>query len=125
MSYHSKPITLKIRPSNVFKKLSYTNLSKVEKFYLGPFSDSFETLKKGLCALFTSGMNFWKVPLEENKRFVEDLKDLVNWELVCERHFGNPLVKDQINFMADALASIDKANDQSKKYMTLKDPNCI
>ena len=27
--------------------------------------------------------------------------------------------------MADALASIDKANDQSKKYMVLKDPNCI
>lgn len=82
-------------------------------------------MKKGLCALFTSGINFWKVPLEENKKFVEDLKDLVNWELVCERHFGNPLLKDQINFMADALSSIDKANDQSKKYMVIKDPNCI
>lgn len=27
--------------------------------------------------------------------------------------------------MAEALSSIDKANDLSKKYMINKDPNCI
>jgi hypothetical protein len=100
-------------------------LTKVEAFYLNPFHEAFDTMKKGLCALFASGINFWKVPLEQNKRFVEDLKNLVNWELVTERHFGNELVRDQINFMADSLFSVDKANDQSRKYMILKDPNCI
>jgi hypothetical protein len=82
-------------------------------------------MKKGLCALFTTGINFWKVPMEENKKFVEDLKILVNWELVTERHFGNSLVRQQINFMADSLGSIDKANEQSRKYMISRDPNCM
>jgi hypothetical protein len=35
------------------------------------------------------------------------------------------LVRDQINFAADALSCIDKANDLSKKYMLIKDPNSI
>lgn len=125
MTFQNKPITQKISPSNIFKKLNYENLSKIEQFYLNPFSTCFDSMKKGLCALFTTGINFWKVPVEENKKFVDDLKALVNWELVCERHFGNSLVRDQINFMAEALASIDKANDLSRKYMIQKDPNCI
>ncbi len=62
MTHHTKPILYKIRPSNLFKKLAYENLTKVEHFYLDPFRDSFDTMKKGLCALFTSGINFWKVP---------------------------------------------------------------
>lgn len=82
-------------------------------------------MKKGLCALFTTGINFWKVPIEENKNFVEDFSKLVQWELVCERHFGNELARDQINFMANALSSIDKANELSKKYMIERDPNCM
>lgn len=50
---------------------------------------------------------------------------LVNWEIVTERHFGNQLLRDQINFAADTLLWIDKANDLSKKYMLAKDPNSI
>lgn len=82
-------------------------------------------MKKGLCALMTTGINFWKVPIERNVKFVDHLKILINWELVTERHFGNPLLRDQINFISDTLSSIEKANDLSKKYMLLKDPNSI
>lgn len=79
MTYQSKPIIFKIIPSNIFKKLSYTNLTKIEHFYLDPFTDSFTVMKKGLCALFTTGVNFWKLPIEENKKFVTDLQELVRW----------------------------------------------
>ncbi len=82
-------------------------------------------MKKGLCALMTTGINFWKVPIERNVKFVDHLKTLINWEIVTERHFGNPLLRDQINFISDTLSSIEKANDLSKKYMLLKDPNSI
>lgn len=57
--------------------------------------------------------------------FVDDLKELVDWELICERHLGNSLLKDQINFVADVLNSVDKANSLTKKYMISKDPNSI
>lgn len=53
------------------------------------------------------------------------MKAVVNWEKVTELHFGNPLVRDQINFVADTLLCIDRANDLSKKYMLAKDPNSI
>ncbi len=55
-----------ITPMNIFKKLEYTNLSKIESFYLTPYRNSFDAIKQGLCALFTTGINFWKVPTEKN-----------------------------------------------------------
>ena len=70
MVYQNKPVLFKIKPSNVFKKLNYDKLTKIESFYLGPFREAFDTMKKGLFALFTTGINFWKVPMEENKKFV-------------------------------------------------------
>ena len=63
--------------------------------------------------------------MEKNAKFVEDLKALVNWELVTERHFGSQLLRDQINFAADTLSWIEKANDISKKYMITKDLNSM
>ncbi len=73
----------------------------------------------------TTGINFWKVPIRKNVKFVEHLKVLVNWEIVTERHFGNPLLRDQINFVANTLLSIDRANELSKKYMLERDLNSI
>lgn len=125
MNYHNKPIKFKIRPPNVFKKLDYKELTKIEKFYLTPFSEAFNNMKQGLCALFTTGINFWKVPIERNVKFVDHLSVLVNWELVTERHFGSQLLRDQINFVSDTLSSIEKANEISKKYMITKDPNSM
>lgn len=63
MTHHSKPIKSKIKTTNIFKKLDYTNLKKIEIFYLTPFTTAFSDMKKGLCALMTTGINFWKVPV--------------------------------------------------------------
>lgn len=60
-------------------------------------------MKQGLCSLFATGVNFWKVPTEYNKRFVEDLLDLIDWQMIVERFFGNDLLRDQINFSAEVL----------------------
>jgi hypothetical protein len=68
-------------------------------------------MKQGLCALFTTGVNFWKVPTEKNEKFVKDLLNIINWELIVERFFGSRLLRDQINFLADVLSSISKANE--------------
>ena len=48
MTFQNKPITQKISPSNIFKKLNYENLSKIEQFYLNPFSTCFDSMKKVL-----------------------------------------------------------------------------
>jgi hypothetical protein len=38
--------------------------------------------------------------VEFNKKFVEDLLRLIDWEMIVERFFGNDLLRDQINFTA-------------------------
>jgi hypothetical protein len=82
-------------------------------------------MKQGLCALFATGINFWKVPIEFNKKFVEDLLKLIDWELIVERFFGNDLLRDQINFAADVLENIAKANGLAEKYLVKQDLNSM
>lgn len=62
-THHNKPVKFLVKPRDIFKKLAYTNLTKIEKFYLIPYKTAFDTMKQGLCALFSTGINFWKVPL--------------------------------------------------------------
>jgi hypothetical protein len=82
-------------------------------------------MKQGLCALFATGVNFWKVPIEYNKRFVEDLLVLIEWDMIVERFFGNDLLRDQINFTADVLFDIVDANKLAEKYLVKRDPNAM
>lgn len=82
-------------------------------------------MKRGLASLFTTGINFWKVPLEENKKFVDDLNYLIKQELITERLFGNNLLRDQINFISNCLGIIQKANPLAEKFMLQLDPNAI
>ena len=62
-THHTRPVKFTIKPKNIFKKLAYTNLTKIESFYLTPYKNAFDTMKQGLCALFSTGINFWKVPV--------------------------------------------------------------
>lgn len=124
-THHNRPVKFNIKPRDIFKKLAYTNLTKIEKFYLVPYRNAFDTMKQGLCSLFATGINFWKVPLEYNKRFVDDLVNLINWDLIVERFFGNELLRDQINFVADVLESIPKANEMAEKYLSKRDHNAM
>jgi hypothetical protein len=61
--YHSKPIKYTPDVRMIFKKLDYENLTKIEEFYIEPLKEALEKLKRGLASLFTTGVNFWKVPL--------------------------------------------------------------
>ena len=36
-THHTRPVKFTIKPKDIFKKLAYTNLTKVEKFYLIPY----------------------------------------------------------------------------------------
>lgn len=82
-------------------------------------------MKQGLCALFATGVNFWKVPIEYNKKFVEDLLKVIDWELIVERFFGNELLRDQINFAAEVLENVVKANGLAEKYLLKQDSNAM
>lgn len=84
-----------------------------------------EKMKRGLASLFTTGINFWKVPLEANKHFVEDLTVLLKEELITDRLLGNELKRDQINFIAETLGIIQKANPLAEKFMLQEDPNAM
>jgi hypothetical protein len=105
-TYHLTPVKYTPDVKMIFKKLEYEELTKIESFYITPLRDSFENMKQGLAALFTTGINFWKVPLEANTRFVDDLNILIKWELITERVFGNDLLRDQINFISNTLGII-------------------
>ena len=124
-THHTRPVKFTIKPKDIFKKLAYTNLTKVEKFYLIPYREAFDRMKQGLCSLFATGVNFWKVPIEFNKRFVEDLLDLIDWDMIVERFFGNDLLRDQINFSATVLEELDKANELSHRYLVKRDANSM
>lgn len=50
---------------------------------------------------------------------------MINWELIVERFFGSKLLRDQINFMADVLGAIAKANELAEKYMIKRDSNAM
>ncbi len=50
---------------------------------------------------------------------------MINWELIVERFFGSKLLRDQINFLADILFSIAKANELAEKYMIKRDANAM
>jgi len=64
--------------------------------------------------LFVNGIDFWKIPLSANQQTLDDLKKLVDYELICERLIGDPLKRDQLNFMYQTLDLIMKTPGQDK-----------
>ena len=71
------------------------------------------------------GINYYKVPLSENEQFLEDLKQVINCELIAEHLIGDILKKDQLNFMFEVQSVIFSANNLAKEYLIQKDPNCM
>ena len=45
------------------------------------------------------GINYFRTPLHSNLEFIEDLKEVINCELIAEHLLGDQLKRDQINFM--------------------------
>ncbi len=101
---------------NIFKKLEYENWEKIpiEFFYLSKLRHSFFTMRKHMVKLFVNGIDFWKIPLSNNQQTLEDIKRLVDYEMICERLIGDPLKRDQLNFMHQSLELIMKTPGQMK-----------
>jgi hypothetical protein len=111
----------------IFNKLNYPNWqqNKIETFYLMPLQKSFDKMRVNLLCLMVKGINYYKCPLNANKQFLDDLKDVINCELIAEHLLGDILKKDQLNFMFKVQSVIFEANSLSKEYLLHKDPNCI
>ena len=44
--------------------------------------------------MYYKGVDFWKMPVYLNSELLNDIKALINAELICERLIGNPLKRD-------------------------------
>ena len=99
--------------------------NKIETFYLKPLKNAYEKMQKNLFFLNVKGINYYCVPLKENKDFLEDLKELISAELIAERLMGDSLKRDQLNFMYKVCMIVFEANQSSKEYFLKKDDNTI
>lgn len=101
---------------NIYKKLEMKNWEKspVEFFYLSKLRHAFFTARKHMVKLFVNGIDFWKIPMSNNQQTLEDLKKLVDYELICERLMGDPLKRDQLNFAHQTIDLITKTPGQEK-----------
>lgn len=101
---------------NIFKKLEMKDweTSPIEFFYLSKLRHAFFKTRKHMVKLFVQGIDFWKIPLSANQQTLEDIKRLVDYELICERLAGDPLKRDQLNFLHQSLDLIMKTPGQDK-----------
>lgn len=101
--YNSNSIVANPEVRKIFNKLAYKNWqdNKIETFYLMPLKKAFDKLKVNLLCLMVKGINYYNIPISNNKQFLDDLKEVINCELISEHLLGDILKKDQINFMFD------------------------
>lgn len=101
---------------NIFKKLEYANWEKspIEFFYLAKLRHAFFTARKHMVRLFANGIDYWKIPLSNNQQLLDDLKKLVDYELICERLIGDSLKRDQLNFTYQSIGLIIKTPGHNK-----------
>lgn len=111
----------------IFNKLNYKNWksNKIESFYLMPLQRSFDKMRQRLLCLMVKGINYYRTPLHTNEEFLEDLKEVINCELISEHLLGDQLKRDQLNFMYKVQSVIFEANPLAKEYLLAKDDNCI
>lgn len=75
----------------LFTKINYLGWHEntVESMYLKPLNISFMQLQKRLCNMYYKSTDYWKIPLFHNEELLEDIKNLINSELIAERLIGN------------------------------------
>ena len=107
----------------LFYKLNLTGWedNDIESVYLQPLHDKFKKVSKILWKLWFDGENFWKIPMYKNEELVKALNELINVEVIAERLLGNPLKRDQINFLFKVIQQIYKADDKLQNNLKGKD----
>jgi hypothetical protein len=71
-------------------------------------------MKLRLAKLFSQGIDYWKLPLSTNEEFLEDVKDLIQTELIADNLMQDLQKKDQLNFVFDTLNIIMQSPAKDK-----------
>ncbi|CAD8174923.1 unnamed protein product [Paramecium pentaurelia] len=123
----SKAISCNPNVKLIFNKLGYEGWqqNKIESFYLTPLQEAFDKMRNNLLCLMLKGINYYKAPLMDNTQFVEDVKELIDAELIAEHLMGTSLKRDQLNFTYKVLSVISNSNAQAKEFLIKRDDNCI
>ena len=82
----------------------------VEELYMRPLHINFKRMQKHLWKMWYDGINYWKIPLAANTELVDMINDLIKSELIAERLIGNPLKRDQLNFLFNIIKLIKDSN---------------
>lgn len=62
--------------------------------------------------MYYKGIDFWKIPIMTNVELTDDIKALINADLICERLIGNQLKRDQLNFVYQVIVIIKESNER-------------
>lgn len=86
---------------NILKKLSYEGWesNEFEKTFILPIQDALNKMKANLVKLYSLGFDFWKQPLSNNSKFLDNVAELMAKESKAEFLLGSPLARDQSNFI--------------------------
>lgn len=109
----------------LFYKLHICDWEKnpVETKYLKPLNDCFLRLQKNLVEMRVYGINYWRIPLHSNEKLMKCLELLINADLISEKLLGNPLKRDQLNFVYNVIGLIAKSDEKIKDNLLKKDEN--
>ena len=71
------------------------------------------------------GINYFRIPLKKNTELVEKINKLIICELICENLLGNPIKRDQLNFVYNNIKLINDGDEYIRKNFFEKDSNVI
>lgn len=85
--------------------MKYENWEKnpIEFFYLYPLQQAYNKMRMNLFKLNIQGIDFYRIPLRANENFFNNIKDVIDCELIAEHLLGNQLKRDQLNFTYNVL----------------------
>ncbi|EGR32942.1 hypothetical protein IMG5_065980 [Ichthyophthirius multifiliis] len=97
--------------------------NKIESLYLNPLHSCFNEMSKTLLNLQVYGINYWKTPLNQNTKLIDDIQNLINADIIAEKLLGNPLKRDQLNFVYQVVGLIAESDEKIKENLLNRDEN--
>jgi hypothetical protein len=114
---------------NVMKSLSRlevdTSTHDALKFFVSPVKKAWFELKKVMKETFRKGAVLMRFPIKENVEVVEAVKHLLDVELKADLLLGDPLKKDQLEFLYDVLNHILRSPFHDRLKSENKDSNDV
>lgn len=130
-----KEIKLPCSPDiySILKKFQYDNWRDniPERYFIQPLLDRFFLLKADLTKLYSMGIEFWRIPIYQNTQVLEDMKSLIEQEVLSESLLGDRRKREQLNFTFSVLKIIfdglarEKFLRKGEKVLNLAIPELI